>query len=153
MQSWRQNNSFRFFYFRLFHIFISLICALIFATTDLNMICSKCFQNCNIFLNLDISSLFKKNLVPLTSILPTASAALEPKPDPIKNHIATSRGSIGSSITPLMPTPLESKGNGNNRHWNFGNKSGLRHLLYYHLQHLTNDKQRDTKQFASTPGL
>jgi hypothetical protein len=76
----------------------------------------------------------------------SASAAMEAKPDPIYNHIATNKDITGSSITPLMPTSLGSKGDGNNRRWNFGSKSGLRHLLCYHLQHLTNDKQRDTRR-------
>ena len=71
----RQNNLFGFFW-RLFHIFISLICALIFATTDGNMTCSKCFQNCNPFLNLELSSLLKKYLIPLIIRLPPARAAL-----------------------------------------------------------------------------
>ena len=114
------------------------------------MICSKCFQNCNPFLNLEIPSL-KKPLIPLTIILLSASAAMEAKPDPIYNHIATSKGITGSSITPLMPTSLGSKGDGNNRRWNFGNKSGLRHLLCYYLQHLTNDKQRDTRRVCFQP--
>jgi hypothetical protein len=122
----RQNNLLVFFW-RLFHIFISLICALIFATTDGNMTCSKCFQNCNPFLNLELSSLLKKYLIPLTIRLPTSK---------------------GSSITPLIPTSLGSKGDGNTRHWKFGNKSGLRDLLCCHLQHLINNKQRDTRRFC-----
>ena len=107
------------------------------------MICSKCFQNYNPFLNLEISSL-KKTLIPLTIILLSASAAMEAKLDPIYNHIATSKGITGSSITPLMPTSLGSKGDGNNRRC-------LRHPLCYHLQHLTNDKQRETRRVCFHP--
>ena len=92
-----------------------------------------------------------KTLIPLTIILPSANAAMEAKPDPIYNHIATSKGITGSSMTPLMPTSLGSKGDGNNRRWNFESKSGLRYLLCYHLQHLTNDKQRDTRRVCFHP--
>ena len=93
----------------------------------------------------------KKKPDPVNNHIAISECSNGGKPDPIYNHIATSKGITGSSITPLMPTSLGSKGDGNNRHWNFLNKSGLRHLLCYHLQHLTNDKQSDTRRVCFHP--